>query len=191
LLERPVEVPEARQRVGAQHERVGVLRLDGERLVGARLRVLGPAGQEQQRARLQLRVRILRQQVRRAHVFAERSGEVLLLHVGVGELQVRLRQHRVFLHRVPQLQDGGVNFALLEIRGAAIQAALGAPRATGHRHRHRHHNHGRTEGQPNPALDVHGESLLQPRRVPYGWGGLTGRGAAGRGAMHVRFLDSV
>ena len=52
LLQRAVEVLEARQRVGAQHERVDVLRVDGERLVGARLRVLGPPGQQQQRARL-------------------------------------------------------------------------------------------------------------------------------------------
>ena len=153
-----VDVLEPRQGVPAKDQRIGILRVHAERLLRAGPGLVHPAGGEQQRARLQLRVSVVGQQVRRAHVLGERAAPVPVLEVEVAQFQTCGGELDVLLHRVPELQHGGGIVALLQQGVAALEVALGAPRAAGHRER-------ATTVAPTTrriqSWEFHGESRLQ------------------------------
>ena len=154
----PVDVGKPREGVGPEHEGFRVLGVNGQGLVRAGLRIFGPARHEQQRARLQLGVGVVRQQVGRAHVLGQRARPIPLLQIKLAELEAGGHERRVLLSGVAVLQDGGVNVAFREVGVAAIEVALGAPRVPrGHPHRH----HGSTDDDRNPASGCHRESALQ------------------------------
>ena len=120
-----IDIPQAGEGVAEQDLRIHVAAIEREGIVGARRRVLELTREQQHAARLQLRLDVLRQQVRRADVLAGRSRPVSILNIGLGEAEARFAETRILLEGVAILNN---RFADLLLAHEPI-AALACTRA--------------------------------------------------------------
>ncbi len=126
VADRRIEVPETGQGIPADNLCRHVLRIDLERCISARARVLECRGQQQQIARFELRLETLRKKVCGTHIFAHRMPPVFERDVGITELQPGFSEPRIVLERAAQLDDRFGILPLIEIGGAPLQVLFRA-----------------------------------------------------------------
>ena len=98
-----------------------ILRIDGERLFSACLRVEKLPCSHQHARSFDLRFDILRHQIGGAYVFAERLCRLIELHVGFRQLVARDAEFRVLLNRIAIFDDRLGIFLLLDVGVAAAE----------------------------------------------------------------------
>ncbi len=153
LLERLVEVREPGQRVGPQHQRVGVGRRQRDRLVGAGARLLEPPREQQQRSGADLDVGPLRQQVGRLDELRQRPRLIADLVEALGELELRVGELRLLGDGVAVLEDRLGQPALGGEALGRVVVALRALAAGGHAGRERQRGDDRRQPR-RPSADA-------------------------------------
>ena len=124
--DRAVEVLQASERIASEDLCPGVLRVTFQSLVGARLRILEAARDEQPLSRLDLRVGVVGQKIRGPDVLLDRVICIVGAHIGIGKLQVRVAKLGVNLQRAPEFDDRLRDLALLEVCAPLLDVFLGS-----------------------------------------------------------------
>ena len=120
-LERFVEVAQSCEAVPPQKVSLNVVRLKLQHRVCPGHGVFGTAGGQQVKAGGELQVRVVRQQIRGAHVLIECVLRIAGLGVGLGQPFPSLAEQPVDLNRVAVLDDGFGELILGRVLIAALE----------------------------------------------------------------------